>query len=356
MRVWLKRLGILLLCLLVVVGGYVAYVMLTYYRVEDNLALDVNGSTDTTISTDTTYRISSANIGFGAYSDDYSFFMDGGEYSRALSEDAVYENVTGDVDYVKSLDADIMLFQEVDVDGTRSYHVDEYALITETLEDDYSSVFAQNYDSPYLMYPLTSPHGANQSGIATYSSFTIDSSIRRSLPIETGFSKFLDLDRCYSKSYIDVDSDTQLVVYNLHLSAYTTNEQTATNQLVMLFEDMQEEYDKGNYVIGGGDFNKDLLGDSYEIFKQGEVTDANWAKPIPEDIIPSDFLVTAPFDEEDPVPSCRNSDIPYSKDNFVVTVDGFITSKNITVEYANVLDTQFKYSDHNPVYMDFKLQ
>ena len=28
---------------------------------------------------------------------------------------------------------------------------------------------------------------------------------------------------------------------------------------------MKEEYDAGNYIIAGGDFNKDLLGNSAEI-------------------------------------------------------------------------------------------
>mgnify|MGYP000118513935 FL=1 len=64
----------------------------------------------------------------------------------------------------------------------------------------------------------------------------------------------------------------------------------------------------------------------------------------------------APFDEKNPVPSCRNADQPYSESDFVVTVDGFLVSDNVTVEDALVLDTGFKWSDHNPVYMDFVLE
>ena len=69
------------------------------------------------------YRITSGNIGFGAYSDDYSFFMDGGKESRARSKDAVIENVSSYAKAVAQLNPDFMLFQEVDIDGTRSYHV-----------------------------------------------------------------------------------------------------------------------------------------------------------------------------------------------------------------------------------------
>ena len=79
----------------------------------------------------------------------------------------------------------------------------------------------------------------------------------------------------------------------------------------------------------------------------------NWAKPISEELIPDFMQLIAPFDEKNPVPSCRNADQPYSESDFVVTVDGFLVSDNVTVEDALVLDTGFKWSDHNPVYMDF---
>ena len=73
-------------------------------------------------------------------------------------------------------------------------------------------------------------------------------------------------------------------------------------------------------------------------------------------LLDESFTIIGPVDEENPVPSCRNADKPYSKNSFVLTIDGFIVSSNIEVLSANVLDTGFKYSDHNPVYMDFILK
>ena len=63
----------------------------------------------------------------------------------------------------------------------------------------------------------------------------------------------------------------------------------------------------------------------------------------------------APVNKDKPVPSCRNADRPYGPDDYVVTVDGFIVSENIAVKTSTVLDTKFRWSDHNPVYMDFIL-
>ena len=66
--------------------------------------------------------------------------MDGGKESRARSKDAVIENVSSYAEAVAQLNPDFMLFQEVDIDGTRSYHVDERKLLlSQTLSTDNTS-------------------------------------------------------------------------------------------------------------------------------------------------------------------------------------------------------------------------
>lgn len=354
MKTALKVIGIILLVLVVVVGAYVIYVVASYYRLEDNLSLSVSGKPGTEAAADTEYTITSYNIGFGAYSDDYSFFMDGGKYSRAFSEDAVHKNISGALNTILDAEPDFALFQEVDTDATRSYHVNELEPIVSVFPG-WAYTAAQDYDSPYLFYPIFSPHGKSVSCILTLSGADIDSALRRSLPIEDGFMKFLDLDRCYSVSRIPVDNGKELCLINLHLSAYSSDGSIATEQLKMLFEDMKAEYEKGNYVVAGGDFNKDLLGDSSKIFGvSGE--EFTWAQSFPFDLIPEGFSLVAPLDVSDPVPSCRNANAPYDpKTAFVLTIDGFLVSGNVNVSSSTVIDTGFKYSDHNPVKMTFSL-
>lgn len=353
---WKRWTAAILLFILLAVIGYVAYVFLSYYRLEDNLPLMISQSEQAlpNVKAGEDCRVVSYNIGFGAYSEDYTFFMDGGTESRARSAEAVEENVSGALKAVEDLSPDLVLFQEVDVEGTRSHHVDELAMILQTMEE-YSSTFAQNYDSPYLMWPLTAPHGANRSGQATVSRFAVTSALRRSLPIENGLMKLVDLDRCYSVQRIQTDNGRELVVYNLHLSAYTSDGSIANEQMEQLFGDMAAEYQAGNYVIAGGDFNKDLLGDSDEVFgASGEAY--TWAQPIPDGLIPDGFELIAPLDPADPVPSCRNADRPYGLDSYVLTVDGFVVSDNVEVVEQGVVDTGFQWSDHNPVYMDVVLR
>ena len=347
----------LALAVLAVVLLYVGYVFGTYSRIEDNQTLTVtHGSGGVqTAEADTEYKVLCWNIGFGAYEDDFGFFMDGGTESRAWSKERLTANMDAIAGYLKQQDADFYLLQEVDTDATRSYHVDEREPLYAALFDK-SSVFCQNYDSPYLLYPLTKPHGASQSGLLTFAPVNIAAANRVELPVEGGFMKLLDLDRCYSVSRIPAEGGKELVLYDLHLSAYTSDGTIATEQLKLLLADMQAEYDVGNWCVAGGDFNKDLLGDSSVYFGAAD-QEYSWAQPIPEGVFDGfDVQLIAPLDENDPVPSCRNADGPYHQGQYVLTVDGFLVSDNVTVTSSDVVDLGFAYSDHNPVEMRFVLE
>lgn len=356
MKKALKIAGCVLLTVLLILLGYVAYVFIDYHRIDDNLPLTAEGSAAAPAAkTDTAYSVVSYNIGFGAYEDDYSFFMDGGTESWAWSEERLNENLASIAQVLAEQKADFYFVQEVDAGSTRTYHVDEIALLRQALPG-YSSVWGQNYDSPFLFWPLTQPHGASVSGLMTFSSAPISSSLRRSLPIESGVMKLVDLDRCYTVSRVPVENGRELVLYAVHLSAYTSDGTIAIRQMEMLLEDMQKEYEKGNYCVCGGDFNKDLLGNSEEVFgiSAGDYT---WAQPLPEELFDGKNLtLVPPIHAEAPVASCRNADAPYFDGQYVVTVDGFLVSDNVTVQGADVIDTGFAYSDHNPVVMNFVLQ
>ncbi len=345
-----------LLIIVIAAVSYVSYVLIAYHRIEDNLSLEITDGTTEVLPTNKEFKALSYNIGFCAYTQDFSFFMDGGESSRAKSEESVYEVLSGIETLLKNENADIVMMQEVDKNSTRSHHIDQQAYIADSMSS-YDSIFSINYDSPYLLYPFLEPHGKSVSGMLTMSKYDIDSSIRRSLPIETSLMKLVDLDRCYSVSRIRTDNDKQLVLYTVHLSAYTSDGTIATQQLKLLIEDMKAECENGNYVICAGDFNKDLLMDSGSVFGVSD-EEYTWAQAFPTDMLSSTSLsLVAPFDEKRPVASCRNTDEPYrSEGQFNVTLDGFIVSDNIDVSKADVIDTKFMYSDHNPVYMTFTLK
>ena len=345
---------LILALLLLTVGGYFAYVFISYHRLGD-MEIGIENAQKTALDAGKEYTILSYNIGFGAYEPDYGFFMDGGEESRARSEERLQKNLEAIASFVAGRGADLCLIQEVDIDSTRTYGVDERPYLTNALSG-MTYTFAQNFDSPYLFYPILSPHGIARSGIMTFSRAEITAAQRVELPIETGVMKLVDLDRCYSKNYVRTGEGKNLVLYNFHFSAYTSDGKIANDQLDLVLTDMQKEYEKGNYCIAGGDFNKDILGDSSVYFGKAD-KEYTWAQPIPEEILSKYQMdLVAPLDETHPVPSCRNADGPYHEGQFVLTIDGFLVSPNVEVKSAQVLDTQFAYSDHNPVEMVFELK
>lgn len=357
-----KGLGILFGVILLALIAYIIYLYASYHRIEDNLALEVEPAPDSAaaqynfaLTAGQEYSALTYNIGFGAYTPDFSFFMDGGKSSWAKSKDSVLETVQGAGELAASYDPDFALFQEVDLDSTRSYHVNEYAILKDCLTS-YNSVFAQNYDSAFLFYPFTQPHGKSKSGLALFSRYQVTDALRRSFPISTSFSKFFDLDRCYSISRIPVDNGKELVIFELHMSAYGNSDAIREGQIRMLTEDMAKEYEAGNYVLCGGDFNHDLKAseddsDSHE----------SWAYPFPRAKLPEhfSFCIDQLTDAERDAlwNSARNADMEYVPgETYTVTLDGFIVSDNIEcISYENI-NTGYSYSDHDPVYLKFVLK
>ena len=342
--------------------GYLVYLFVTYKRLPDNLSLlpkkgeqAAESQTEPMQTGETVYSVLTYNIGFGAYVPEFSFFMDGGNYSRAFSKEAVLQAVKGSAEVISQLSPDFVVLQEVDQKATRSYFVDQSALFSEQLPW-YDSVFALNYDSAYLLYPLHEPHGKSKAGLASYAKYPIDSAIRKSIPVATDFSKFFDLDRCYTMTRIPTEKN-ELVLVNVHLSAYTSDEAMRNQQMEILFQDLEAEYAKGNYVICGGDFNRDLKAD----WTQGTyAAKSTWAQPFDRNLLPDGFLVGVDLLDLKTFQSMsdtnRDAGMPYEPGvTATYTLDGFLFSDNVKMLSYETIDLQYKYSDHNPVYMTFQL-
>lgn len=351
-------LGALVGVLVLTVAIYLLYVVCSYYRIDDDVALEVKNNRTAALDIDGEYTVMTYNVGFGAYGPDYSFFMDTGkmkdgtettgEYGTAKSYDDVIKNITGSAGIVGSRSPDFAIIQEVDYDSTRSYSVDERAFFTEL--DGYASVFAENYHSSYLMYPFGDPHGANNAGIVTLSKYNISESRRYSFPIDDGFGKFLDLDRCFSITRVPV-GDKEFVLISLHMSAYDEGGVIRKQQAEKLKGVLEAEYAKGNYVIAGGDFNQDLIGDLAKFPSAQEVPP--WISSYDSDDIPDGFKIVA--DNNSSVGSCRGADITWERDyTYTCVIDGFIVSDNIKVNKCEIIDADFAYSDHNPVELKFE--
>lgn len=354
--------------------GYAAYLESHYSRIADNKMLkiesprtDLQGDQPQQVSYDTTYTLTTYNVGFGAYTPDYTFFMDKGvmkdgtpkqgAHGKAVSLESVEAATQGSIAAIAQAangsTPDFMFFQEIDTDSDRSYHVNQVKAVKDTFST-YESSFASNFHSGFLAYPLHDMHGKVNSGILTLSRVNMINSIRRSYPVTTDFpDKYFDLDRCFQITRYTLPDKHSLVLINSHMSAYDKGGKFRAAQLKMLTDTLVSEYAKGNYVIAGGDWNHALC-DSLELYPS-EQGIPDWVKPLNASDLPQGFTCVA-ADNLSEVPTCRGDDIAYEKGvTYTTTVDGFIVSNNVEAQAHNI-DTGFATSDHNPVLLTFKLK
>ncbi len=352
--------------IIIIVGCYVLYISLQFYRIEDKQVLEVKTPVDEMIKLDSEYTISTYNIGFGAYSREFSFFMDTGylndkkitgKSAKAKDEKEVLKNTNGAISLIQNFNPDIMFFQEVDTNSTRSFHVNQKEMITKAFPN-YSQCFAKNFHSAYLFYPIFYNHGKVNSGILTLNSFKVTSSTRYKLPIDESFpTKFFDLDRCFMLERMPIEnSNHELVLINIHMSAYDKGGIYRKKQLNLLNEILKEEKEKGSYVIVGGDFNHDIAS-SVGVFETKQPK-PDWIAVMEDTDLESGYR----FASSNKNPTCRGAEMPYEKGvNYTITIDGFIISDNVSIISVDNIteidgeDLSFMYSDHNPVIFKFKL-
>lgn len=355
MKKILLALGSLLTLVLIIIGVYAAYVFLDYKRLPDEQKLTVvSGELKTNDSKQEKYTATSFNIGYAAHTADYSFFMDDGKYSRAYDKETVLANLSSMTNELKTYDSDILFLQEVDTWAHRSFKVNQVNNLEAEL-NHYDSVFGQNYDSSYLFYPILKPIGKSNSGLLTMSQFAIESSLRYSLPIETNFNKFFDLDRSFTVTQTTI-GERPVTLINVHLSAFTEDTTILDNQIKKLAKVMEHEYENGRSVIVGGDFNHDLLGNSPEVFGTENIIET-WTHPFPEEFLSENFAIVKKDFAAAKIPTVRANGTGYTPgETFVSFIDGFIVSKDIVIEKTEVHDLGFENSDHNPVTITFHFQ
>ncbi len=352
LRKCLKYILVLVGALVAICGFYVLFMAITDYKPEEIIPITVENNKAEIINKNETFSVLTYNIGYGGMDEGRDFFMDGGTQSRSESKEKTLENLKGMHQVVKDSKATFVFLQEVDIKATRSYNINEYEYFKNSLLD-YSRSLALNYKCPWVPIPVLKPHGSVEAGLMTLSKFKIETSNRYVLPgTENWLKQLADLDRCFMDSRIAVEGDKELILVNLHLSAYDKGGLVRKEQLGYLKKYMSTEYEKGNYLIVGGDWNHLIPGTDPGLFKTREAW-PEWLQKIPEDFKPEGFK----WASDKSVPTSRTVATSYVKDeNFTSVIDGFLVSPNVEVKSVKGFPLEFKFTDHNPVKMEFKLK
>lgn len=331
---------------------YIFFMIITDYKPEEKISINVSNNRKKIIEIDNEISLTTFNVGYGTMDKNVDFFMDGGKMSRGISKEITLDNLHAIENILINLNSDILFLQEVDVNSTRSYKINQLEQFQDIFSD-YSSNFAINYKVPFVPVPIDKPHGTVLAGITTFSKFNITSATRYDLPGKSSFFvQLADLDRCILVNRHPVDNDKELVTINAHLSAYDKGGLIRQIQLDYIKILLEEESEKGNYVIIGGDWNQQIPGTNAFDFPTTEPW-PEWLKDIPSDSTPEGY--TWSYDAS--TPTNRTVSTPYIQgENFTSIIDGFLVSNNIEIVSTKATNTNFEYTDHNPVTLTFKLK
>lgn len=347
-RLWLKIVIGVVVAVIVALVGFVVYLTVTEYRPDERkVAEHVYFQNETSESVQKQMTVYSWNIGYAGLDASTDFFMDGGDNVNPTPEE-VDENLTAVKKFISSQSADAWLLQEVDVNSARTGHINELEAVSEVYPSSYALAF--NYKCEFVPIPLP-PIGKIESGIATFTDKTVKGSSFERIALPCPFSwpvSLANLKRCLLVTRLPVEnSDKEVVLVNLHLEAYDDGEgKIAQTELLMNF--LHEEYEKGNFVIAGGDFNQVFP----KTLEKYPLTEDSWVPGVlEEEVLPQGFSYA--FDST--TATCRLLNRPLDENTQKYVIDGFIVSPNVKVEKVETVDLNFANSDHNPVKLEISL-
>lgn len=323
---------------------FVIYASVSDYKPEVTEVIHTSANPDT-IDVTKDLNLMIWNIGYCGLSDDMDFFYDGGKQVRTSKE-----NVLENFDFVKTQlknndSLDFILLQEVDVRSKRSYYINEVDSFKNLLSD-FHPFFGKNYDVTFVPSPITNPLGRVKSGLLSFSQYNPKEVTRYSFPGNYSWPvKLFMLDRCFLVKRFPTNNNKELIVINTHNSAYDDGSLKA-QQMEYLKTFLLEEYNKGNYVIVGGDWNQNPPDVDYSDLKENSPTKRFVLNPIDANYLPSEW--TWAYDPH--TPTNRYLNAPYEKGKTITPIiDFYLMSPNISLQCIKTQNFDFKNTDHQSV-------
>lgn len=339
----------LIFLLLIFFVLFLGYSTLTDFRPEEKISL--LESPNAPKIEDNSFTIMSWNIGYAGLGDNMDFFYDGGTKTRDTEERTI-ENLNHIINYISSQrNIDFMLLQEVDVKAKRSYYINQRDSIEKYLPN-YLSLYADNYLVKYVPVPTSDPMGSVQAGLQFLSNYIPKESCRYSFPGNYSWpTSLFMLDRCFISNRYNLKNGKELIVVNTHNSAFDDGS-LKKQQLDYLKIFLENEYQKGNYFIVGGDWNQNPPGLDIEKFGNYSESENFQLSTIDRSIFPDDWQFI--FDHESA--TNRSNVKAYMEGETSTTIlDYFLISPNLKANFITTIDLEFKNSDHQPIIINIEL-
>jgi len=348
---FIKRTGLLLGILIIIIGFFLIFISQKDYDPPDFMPLAFNQTNVSQIEDGTTLSIIAWNIGYNGLGKEMDFFYDGGQKVRA-SEKLSLKYLKNNFSFIEKIDSvDFWFFQEVDLHSKRSYFMDQMQKLTKSLST-YNSAAAINYSVSWVPVPLLNPMGKVEAGTMSFSKYAPIEASRYAYPnIASWPDNLFLLDRCFILTRFMLPNNKYLVLLNTHNSYYVTNDSLRKIELDVIRKKMLEEFSAGNYVIAGGDWNR--LPARFNNDFHGDLAKLQVSMPsFTDDFLPEEWVWA--YDRVQF--TNRELNFPYNElETKKSSIDYFIVSPNVEIVENYVFNLKFENSDHNPVYLKFRL-
>lgn len=346
----LKIAAILFFVVTAYIGGNLLYGTLTDFKPEKEIKLAINGEANGI--PDSVFTFLNWNIGYAGLGKESDFFYDGGESVR-MSEELTIKNLNGITKFIADNDTmDFILLQEVDSIAKRTYELNEVGHISQVL-GDYAYSYAVNYNVRFIPVPYLDPMGKVYAGVTSFSKHQPTEAKRYGFDANFSWpTSIYFLDRCFLLQRIPLQDGKEFVVINTHNSAYDATGELKAKELGFIRDFVVGEYNKGNYVVIGGDWNQCPPGFNANMFSH-TIPDGYDAQNIEVDYFPEGWQWV--YDTS--FPTNRDLQKAYEKgETFTTLIDYYLVSPNLEVLEKQTINMDFEYSDHQPVYMKVKLK
>lgn len=350
LKKFLKLVLILVLLAVLWILGNLLFGTITDFKPEKEITLEIRGKA--TAQPDSIFTFLNWNIGYGGLGDKADFFYDGGKMAVSPKEDV--DNYLNGIDsFIKSNDSiDFVFIQEADTLARRSYSINELVGISKQLPNHAYS-FAVNYDVKFVPVPYTNPMGKVVAGLVSFSKFQPVDAMRYGYDANFSWpTSIYFLDRCFLVHRIALANGKEFLAINTHNSAYDKTGELKKREMEMLKEFVVKEFEKGNYVVVGGDWNQYPPG--FDVKSFNKTIDESYDQVnISAAFMPESW--TWAFDNT--VPTNRSLLTAYNPETtFKTLIDYYLVSPNLEVLQVKNVDMQFKFSDHQPVILQVKLK
>lgn len=359
MKPWLSSTLLFLAALLFVfgLGGFLLLRILNYFpspQEPAELHTDASAATPLSIGAQTV-RILCWNIQYSA-SRNYHFFYEGGKAVVPDKKD-VEATLASINRVVKKYDPDIILWQEVDRDSTRTHRIDQLKRFLQA--NPYPSWAATPYHkSAYIPTPGHQHMKRVNMQLAVFSKFTIKRATRYALPLlqESFLRRAFNLKRAVLEVEIPLKQGGSLLLMNTHLSAFSKNDGTMKRQIKKLMELTNAAERSGKPWFIGGDFN--LLPPGVAPSTLGKKEAAYYSSLQNNPIQPmfEKWRSGLTLEAYKKNPSLYNTYLPYQASQADRWIDYIFTGSKASVVTYKVLSQYTSISDHLPILIELELK